>query len=62
MVPYSENILKRNRGSGWKQSLERWVSLGAAKPMHGKEKTLEADPNEKPDDGDWKEGGGWFWF
>ena len=63
MVPYSENVLKLNHGSGWRQRLQKLgISFGTPVEMYRKEEISEVDLNEKADELDWRERtGGWWW-
>jgi hypothetical protein len=63
MVPYTENVLKLNHGSGWRQRLQRLkVAFTPPTEMRRKEEISEADMNEKADELDWRERtGGWWW-
>ncbi len=63
MSSYFEEALKCNRVSVWRNALERMrLSFGAATEVHARERTEESDLNEKPDEMDWKERVGGFWW
>ncbi len=63
MNSYFEDALKYNRVSVWRNVLERMkLSFGGAAEVHASEKMNEADLDEKPDEMDWKERVGGFWW
>ncbi len=64
MSPYFEDALKYNHVSVWRTTLEKMrLAFAAAAPeVRANERMDEADLNEKPDEMDWKERVGGFWW
>ncbi len=64
MDPYIGDALKYNHVSVWRNTLERMrLAFGATAPeVRAKQRMEETDLNEKPDEMDWKERVGGFWW